>query len=78
MEAGTHDLDHGVALARSALRVDLVHADRCVEEATVAASLDIREDTLVSASTVLGRRLDDHFRRLDCRFTAMPDVTLTP
>ena len=53
LEACAHDLDHSVALRRPTLRVDLIDTDGRIEQASITARIDVREDAIVRARALL-------------------------
>lgn len=53
LEACSNDLNHSVTLAWTTLGIDLIHSDGSIEQTSIAASLDIGEDALISASVTL-------------------------
>jgi hypothetical protein len=72
-------LNNGVAFAWSTLRVDFIYTDGCVEKTSIATSKYVCKNTLLSTSTtLLGRRLNNHFWRFDHGLSTMADISLTP
>ncbi len=53
LESGTHDLNHGVALARSAFGIDFIDSDWRVEKTAIRACKQVCKDTLVCACILL-------------------------
>lgn len=78
LEASSHNLNHGVTLAGSATREDIIDANGCVEETAIIAREDVREDTALSAGSLLRRRLHDHLGCLHHALASVAEVSLAP
>lgn len=77
-ETSSHNLNHCVALAGTAFRINFINANWSVEEAAITACENVRKYALFGSRSLLGVGLDDHFRRFDHGLASMANVTLTP
>lgn len=78
LEACANNLNNCVTFAGATLGVNFINTDGRVEKTTVTTGEDVREDTLISARSLLCRGLDNHLGCSDCGFAAMADIALTP